>query len=443
MSIIFRNFADCKKPKHMTRALTLITTLLLVIAAHASDFCFVGADKTVIRVVPDASSGLNSVFVAFTVEGLKVACSPSATGGTVTWYSFGTAGAAYAEKIAEGRELSNLKGGQGYIAESGNRREYFWLIDYSAASYSVTGLRASGESDCAVTELTVDGTAERLTYTAINGRQIEIDRQISLSYYTLKAEGNHFEQIQVCDHHPFLRASIHADAPLCDTRFCLTGDRFLREWGMESVVESEAFTAMAVSAVTSVVSDSRDVANEQTGPMDEIGGSAPVSATFSATVTDAAVFTEWQIATDEEFSDVILRERTLDMPYTFTKAGSFFVKFTAADAAGICLWESDTYRVDIGESRLRCPNAFSPGASEGINDIWCVSYRSIVEFDCSIFNRWGVRMTRFTDPSQGWDGRYKGRIVDPGVYYYVIKARGSDGKIYNLSGDINIVGSRK
>lgn len=43
------------------------------------------------------------------------------------------------------------------------------------------------------------------------------------------------------------------------------------------------------------------------------------------------------------------------------------------------------------------------------------------------------------DPSQGWDGRYKGRLVDPGAYYYVVKARGADGKSYNLGGDINII----
>jgi len=30
--------------------------------------------------------------------------------------------------------------------------------------------------------------------------------------------------------------------------------------------------------------------------------------------------------------------------------------------------------------------------------------------------------------------------VPPGVYYYVIKAQGADGKNYKLSGDINIVG---
>ena len=48
-------------------------------------------------------------------------------------------------------------------------------------------------------------------------------------------------------------------------------------------------------------------------------------------------------------------------------------------------------------------------------------------------------MAHLTDPSQGWDGRYNGKLVPAGVYYYVIKARGTDGKNYKKSGDINIV----
>jgi gliding motility-associated-like protein len=99
----------------------------------------------------------------------------------------------------------------------------------------------------------------------------------------------------------------------------------------------------------------------------------------------------------------------------------------------------ETYTINIGESHLLCPNAFSPGASEGTNDEWKVSYKSIVEFECHIFNRWGEKMTEFHDPSHGWDGKYGGKLVPPGVYYYVIKATGSDGIKYNLSGDINIL----
>ena len=92
---------------------------------------------------------------------------------------------------------------------------------------------------------------------------------------------------------------------------------------------------------------------------------------------------------------------------------------------------------------LKCPNAFSPGVTEGVNDEWKVSYKSIVKFKCWIFNTWGVQLCELNDPSQGWDGKYKGKVVKPGVYYYVIDAEGSEGKKYKLKGDINVVGLRK
>ena len=62
-----------------------------------------------------------------------------------------------------------------------------------------------------------------------------------------------------------------------------------------------------------------------------------------------------------------------------------------------------------------------------------------MSFECHIFNRYGREITSFNDPAMGWDGTYKGKLVPAGVYYYVIKAKGADGKQYELSGDINIL----
>jgi gliding motility-associated-like protein len=72
-----------------------------------------------------------------------------------------------------------------------------------------------------------------------------------------------------------------------------------------------------------------------------------------------------------------------------------------------------------------------------------VSYASLISFECHIFNRWGTEMCSFTDPSQGWDGKYRGKFVPTGTYFYVIKAVGSDGVKYNKSGDINILRTRQ
>lgn len=48
-------------------------------------------------------------------------------------------------------------------------------------------------------------------------------------------------------------------------------------------------------------------------------------------------------------------------------------------------------------------------------------------------------MFRWTDPSQGWDGKKGGKYVAPGVYFYVIEAEGSDGIKYKKKGAVNIL----
>ena len=159
---------------------------------------------------------------------------------------------------------------------------------------------------------------------------------------------------------------------------------------------------------------------------------------FEAAVTDGALFKEWQISRSQEFDDAGLRIQELSFDYTFTEEGQTYVRFICANADGSCEAHGDVYTISIGTSSLRCPNAFSPNG-DGVNDEWKVSYSSIISFECHIFDRYGHKMTSLSNPSQGWDGKYKGKTVPSGAYYYVIKAKGADGKVYDLAGDINIV----
>lgn len=84
------------------------------------------------------------------------------------------------------------------------------------------------------------------------------------------------------------------------------------------------------------------------------------------------------------------------------------------------------------------PNAFSPNG-DGVNDEWKVAYRSLLEFNCWIFDRQGHQIYNLTSPDQGWDGKIGNKTVESGVFYYVIEAVGADGKKYKKSGDINVV----
>jgi gliding motility-associated-like protein len=109
-----------------------------------------------------------------------------------------------------------------------------------------------------------------------------------------------------------------------------------------------------------------------------------------------------------------------------------------ADRTGQCR-QTDSVSIEIGETCLSVPNAFSPGASPGVNDEFKVAYKSIVSFKGWIFNRWGAEMFYWTDPAKGWDGKKGGKYVPPGVYFYVIEAKGADGKNLIRKGHINII----
>ena len=114
------------------------------------------------------------------------------------------------------------------------------------------------------------------------------------------------------------------------------------------------------------------------------------------------------------------------------------VKLTVSDQQTTCVVE-DEVQIDISESYLKIPNAFSPGTTPGVNDEFKVAYKSLVRFKATIFNRWGLKLYEWTDPAQGWDGKKGGKYVVPGVYFYVIEAEGSDGIKYKEKGDINIL----
>lgn len=104
--------------------------------------------------------------------------------------------------------------------------------------------------------------------------------------------------------------------------------------------------------------------------------------------------------------------------------------------------ESDTVAVDsttLQTSLLEMPNAFSPN-DDGINDRYHVKkYQNITEFRALIFNRWGQCLYTWTDIDGYWDGTYKGRPVKDGVYFVRVRAKGGDGKEYDIKKDVNLL----
>ena len=433
--------------------INVLAAMLMAWIGVNAQVAFTGDEShKIFEEVPAKNTGLDMVYVLYDSQQNRMQYTAGSSNATVKWYKFGATGGAYAEEITSierNGNVSVLKSvipNSGYIIEENTNRKYVWVVNYADYRLRVNSIEAVNDGDCSSATLNVQGEGDAIVYYSINGARKVLDRKLKLIYNNLVWNETDLmwnseiqeEELQE------LKSTISLPAPYCNTTFTLTGDRFLEYWGEGISVTSDEYQTQAVTVTTRAEQEQKE-ADNQVGGGDEttLGGSAPAVITFSAYYTDAVATKEWQMSHDAEFEEIADRRNEDEITVTFEEAGTTFWRFVCSNATGECSAYSDVYQVNIGESMLKCPNAFSPGVTEGVNDEWKVSYKSIVKFKCWIFNTWGVQLCELNDPSQGWDGKYKGKIVKPGVYYYVIDAEGSEGKKYKLKGDINVVGLRK
>lgn len=117
------------------------------------------------------------------------------------------------------------------------------------------------------------------------------------------------------------------------------------------------------------------------------------------------------------------------------------------DSDGCPAEESIQVRVFKRSSSAFVPNVFSPGDHNGINDFVTVFtdrevIKNIDEF--RIFDRWGAEVfskTNFlpNDEKEGWDGYYRGKMVNPAVYIYFAKFKNIYGEEIQIKGSVTLV----
>lgn len=175
-------------------------------------------------------------------------------------------------------------------------------------------------------------------------------------------------------------------------------------------------------------------------------GSAPLKASFKANpsnITGWDEYYEWRIYRDNDTAPYIIRYEQ-DTDLEFNESGNhriiLYAKFTKGQDVQEFLLDDNPFTVSIAESQLQMPNAFTPNG-DGINDIYKAKsgYKSLVEFHAYIYNRWGQKLFEWTNPDEGWDGTYKGKPVKDGVYFVLVKAKGADGKTFNIKRDVNLL----
>jgi len=202
---------------------------------------------------------------------------------------------------------------------------------------------------------------------------------------------------------------------------------------------------LIVEATMTVTTSTGRIEEQKAGTTETY--SAPISVVLEAEANESEttppVHYIWKIEEENPYTGertTVLQRNDKRLEYTFEKSGSYVVQLDAVYLGSECNPDiSQWFKITIDEPYIRLPNVFSPGSSSGVNNIYRVRSKSLTGFKASIYNRWGNLLYTWNDPDQGWDGKVEGRYVPTGVYFIVVEAKGADGRVYNLSKDINIL----
>ena len=101
----------------------------------------------------------------------------------------------------------------------------------------------------------------------------------------------------------------------------------------------------------------------------------------------------------------------------------------------------DVYSLDLciyDPVELFVADAFSPNG-DGVNDFLFVRGNGVVELDFLVYNRWGQKVFESHDVNMGWDGTFKGKMLNSEVFVYYVYAVTRQGVEIEAKGDVSLV----
>ncbi len=123
--------------------------------------------------------------------------------------------------------------------------------------------------------------------------------------------------------------------------------------------------------------------------------------------------------------------------YLFAEPGNYSVKLTVYNE-GNCSSEYSIPICILESTEFFIPDIFSPN-KDGANDELFVRGNGIKEMRFMVYDRWGNKVFETSDQKIGWDGTYKGKDAEIGVYAYYLEATMFDDKKVSKKGDITLV----
>ncbi len=127
--------------------------------------------------------------------------------------------------------------------------------------------------------------------------------------------------------------------------------------------------------------------------------------------------------------------------HTYGSTGEFIVWMVVDN--GYCSDSTYTIINVVQDIAFYMPNAFSPYNEDGVNDIFAPSGIGAGmgdnTFAMYIYDRWGKLVFKSTDFNTGWDGKYDGAFVQPGVYTYFVEVQYADKLWRKFWGKVTLV----
>ncbi|MDP4268695.1 MAG: gliding motility-associated C-terminal domain-containing protein [Bacteroidota bacterium] len=437
-------------------SLLFFTVAVSCLTIHAESINVTsGGSNKPIRI--QTSDPLSFVYVCYNLDDVTMTFSDETT--SPQWYKYSSGKDPVLIPGSTSYTLKKTESERGYSLSYNDKTYWVWLIDYQDYKDSLRlnksiYLGANPISSCDQLVLNSKGLDRKysipyyapsvsnakyydvnwalsyksMTFDPISKAYIPMDTVITLTYGdNLKTGGG----IYLFDD----------ELPLMNTNFGVA-DQFAYDWKLGNAAESpDIYLAKRVKVT--VIHEHNPLRNESNNMVrgedaSSTTGTAPFDITFTAYANKpVATYFSWSIL--DSLDNKITASSDESLRYTFN-SGKYKVNLSVVNAKDSC---ESTYSesIDVSESGLKVPNAFSPNG-DGINDEFKVSYKSLSSFKGWIFNRWGVQLFYWTDPSKGWNGKVNGNYVSTGAYFYVIEATGSDGHKYKEKGAVNVFSNK-
>ena len=163
-------------------------------------------------------------------------------------------------------------------------------------------------------------------------------------------------------------------------------------------------------------------------------GEAPLEVNF----TDNSIrktYYQWEFGDTSKTQELV--KPIPPVSHIYYRPGEYSVKLTVTSEQG-CIDSLRYEYIVVDPSDLEIPNVFTPDG-DGINDFFIVESTSLRTINVEIYSRSGILVYSFQGEGErltgweGWDGTVNNSSIKaaPGVYFYIIRARGWDDIIFD------------